>query len=120
MARELLDYYVLDTLADDIESLEQILPGVRRAAALWQSDITVEAVSRQIVVLSILRLLSDGSVAALQLTASGKELEDAEEGVPAGSLDDYWYRITTKGRMLHSGWHPPPERDTASERPPAV
>ena len=110
MSRELLDYHVLDTLADDIESLEQILPGVQRAAALWRSEITVDSVNRQDVVRSLMRLLSTGSVGLLRLAASGKELEEVEETAPVGELTNYWFRLTSNGRLLHSNWTPPPER----------
>lgn len=111
MVSELLDYYVLDTLADDIEALEQVLAGARRAAALWRSDVTPDAVTRQDVAMSLLRLLSDGSIAALGLASSGSELEELEGEATLAQFDEYWFRLTPRGRMLHAHWNPPPERE---------
>jgi hypothetical protein len=119
--RDLTDYYVLDALADDIESLEQIIPSVRLAAAMWESDLDPQCVSRALVIPALLRLLREQSVVAFQYTSSGKELQELPPGViPDGNFDDHWFGLTSAGRMLHSAWEPPPERRNLGIIPPAV
>jgi hypothetical protein len=111
MALVLLDYYVLDALADDIESLAQIMPSVERAAELWAGDVAPSDVTRQAVVTSLLRLIKECHVRTLALASSGKGLEELPERLaPSGSFDDYWFSLTSRGRLLHSGWVPPPGR----------
>jgi hypothetical protein len=111
MPRDLVDYFVLDSLADDIESLEQIIPWVTHSAEIWQTEEETKSFRREAVVASLLRLIRDRSVEALTYTSSGKELADMGEGViPQGNFDDYWFRLTPRGRMLHDAWEPPPER----------
>jgi hypothetical protein len=37
------------------------------------------------------------------------------EGVhPKGNLDDYWFGMTARGKIVHTGWNPPAERDSKS------
>lgn len=121
MSLDLIDYYVLDALADDIESLEQIVPSVRLAATMWQSELTPESISRQLVVSSLLRLLREQSISACSYSPSGKDLEELPPGViPDGNFDDHWFGLTPRGKMLHSVWDPPPERGAREITPPAV
>jgi hypothetical protein len=118
---DLIDYYVLDALADDIESLEQIVPSVRLAATMWQSEVTPKSISRQLIVSSLLRLLREESISAYCYSSSGKDLEELPPGVIAdGNFDDHWFGLTARGKMLHSAWDPPPERAAREIPPPAV
>ena len=111
MARDLAEYFILDALADDVESLEQILPAVRRAVEYWDVSEAPSAFGRDRIVGSLIRLIREESVAALVYTATDKALVDVGNGVvPSGSLDDYWFRLTGRGRVLHQSWEPPPER----------
>lgn len=122
MSLDQIDYYVLDALADDIESLEQIVPSVRLAATMWKSELKPESVNRQVVISSLLRLLRERSISAFCYSLSGKDLEELPPGVvPDGNFDDHWFGLTVRGRMLHSAWDPPPpEQQTGEITPPAV
>jgi hypothetical protein len=107
----MIDYFVLDSLADDIESLEQILPSVAHSAEFWDISQKPEEFGRDEVIASMLRLIRERDIAALVYDVQRRELVDLGEGViPDGSLDDYWFRMTTRGRMRHSAWEPPAER----------
>ncbi|SRR6266566_9689365 len=111
MPRELIDYFVLDSLADDVESLEQILPAVRRSLEHWEVPEPATAFTREHVVGALVRLVRDRSIAALTYDAKEKALVDIGEGiVPSGLLDDYWFRMTGRGRVLHQSWQPPAPR----------
>jgi len=108
--RDLIDYFVLDALADDIESLEQIVPSVQRAATLWHSPLVAETLSRANVIPPLLRLIDERLVVAYQYSESGRELEQLPSGaLPSLTFDDYWFGLTPTGRMVHSAWDPPPE-----------
>jgi hypothetical protein len=115
MARALIDYLVLDALADDFESMEQIEPDMKRALEFWCIDEPASKFSRAEIVLAITRLIRDRLVEAVALNSDGKSMSNIGEGVhPKGNLDDYWFGMTARGKIVHTGWNPPAERDSKS------
>lgn|SRR5690606_37032703 len=108
MRRELIDYVVLDALANDIESLEDILRILNSSSELGWRDLHPEEFTRAEVVPAIVRAVRDGSIMACHFSEDENALVDAGEGVlPPGSLDDLWFRLTLKGRLLLQAWEPP-------------
>lgn len=107
MNREPIHYFVLDALANDIETLDDILRILNSSSELGWRDIHPEPFTRQELIPAILRCVKEGSIAVCVF--SDGELEDAGDRVlPPGSFDDFWFRITSRGRMLLDAWNPPP------------
>jgi hypothetical protein len=107
MTRPLIDYFVLDSLADDLESLEDILRILNSDGIGWRSHHPT-AFERAEVMPVLFRAISDGLVRAAVLTADGKALEPlAERTLPAGDLDGVWFELLAPGRMVHTSWEPP-------------
>ena len=114
MKRPIIDYLVLDAVADDVESLEQIIPSLDRAIRLWVIDMRDDRFSREEVAISIARLIRERLIEAVA-TNSDLTMSPIGEGVqPGGTLDDYWFQITPRGRMVHSDWTPPDERTNST------
>jgi hypothetical protein len=110
MSHELTDYFVLDMLANDLESIEDILRMLNGPIG-WR-DLHPEAFSRGEVVAALLRCIRLGAVIACVPDKDGTSLVDAgEQIVPPGSLDIVWFRLTPRGKMLHGAWEPPSSMD---------
>jgi hypothetical protein len=115
MARPLIDYLILDSVADDIESLEQIVPSLSRAVSLWEINPPDGHFSREEVALSITRLVRDKLIEGLAPNPGESTMSPIGEGVqPRGNLDDYWFQLTGRGRIVHNDWIPPAEREKPS------
>ena len=95
MPRPALDYVVLDAVADDVESFphirDQIVPsGPSQASAL---------------VASLRGLVQERLVEACTVPTDETELVSAGEGSwPPSNVDDMWFRITGRGKMVHEAW----------------
>jgi hypothetical protein len=115
MTRPLIDYLILDSVADDVESLEQIVPSLGRAISLWEINPPGGRFSREEIALAITRLVRDKLIEVFAPNAADNTMSPIGEGVqPSGNLDDYWFQITGRGRMVHSEWVPPAERERPS------
>jgi hypothetical protein len=115
MARPLIDYLILDSVADDVESLEQIVPSLGRAISLWEINPPDGRFSRDEIALSITRLIRDKLIEAVAPNAGENSMSPIGEGVhPSGNLDDYWFQMTGRGRIVHNDWVPPAEREKPS------
>jgi hypothetical protein len=101
MSRQVIDYLVLDSIIDDIESLDHIRTAVAR---IFPSGY-LEALHR---------LVTDRLVEACILSKETPELEVAGEGVwPEGNTEDLWFRVTPRGRIVQANWKPDAEAGTA-------
>jgi hypothetical protein len=108
MQREPIDLFVLDTLANDIEALEDILRMLNSATVLGWRHAHPALFERDEVLLALLRNVKAGLVEACQYDPTAKALVGLGEQVwPAGSADDLWFRMTSRGRMVHDAWDPP-------------
>jgi len=111
MARAQIDYLILDSLADDIESLQQILSSVERAVDLWHITPSDKQFTRPEIILSLTRLVAEKLIEVVALNPDGQSMSPCGLGVqPQGNFDDYWFQLTPHGRIIHSDWTPPPER----------
>src|SRR5687768_15037925 len=105
MTRDIVDYFVLDSLTDDIESLEQIIPAVRDSVEHWEVSEAVSSFGRDRIIAAIFRLVREDKVAVLIYNDAGTELVDAGQRIiPTGSIDDFWFRMTPAGRFIHGAW----------------
>jgi hypothetical protein len=101
-----LDLFILDALADDLENLEDILRQLNSAAIGWR-HLHPEPFVRQEILPALTRLIREDLVEACVLDQSGKWLIEAgPRTLPAGSWDDPWFRLTARGRIVHSTWDP--------------
>jgi uncharacterized protein YecE (DUF72 family) len=107
MARELIDYFVLDALADDLESLEDVLRMLNGDGLGWRVHHRAPFAQEEVVP-SLFRCIQAGLVRAAVLSADGKGLEPVEErAIPATPLDEIWFELTAHGRLVHENWEPP-------------
>jgi len=107
MARPLIDYFVLDSLANDLESLEDILRLLNSDGLGWRLH-HAGPFERVEVVPALIRAIRDGLIRAAVPTADGKALEPLEHrALPTASLDDVWFELTARGRVVHASWEPP-------------
>jgi hypothetical protein len=102
MSRPLIDYLVLDALADDIASIESI------ARAIAESDLVASSDDRLRFGLAdvgeaLSRCVRDGLVQAYAV-ASGKLVALGARVLPAGDLVDHWYGLTAEGSAVHRAW----------------
>lgn len=115
MPRALIDCLILDSVADDVESLEQIVPSLSRAVSLWEINPPGGRFSREEIALSITRLVRDKLIEVVAPNPGENTMSPIGEGVqPGGSLDDYWFQMTGRGRIVHNDWVPPAEREKPS------
>jgi hypothetical protein len=107
MGRDPLDYFVLDSLANDLEALEDVLRILNSDAIGWRTH-HPEPFTKDEVVPTLCRCIRDGLVRAAVLGADGKYLEPLEDrALPTCSVDDVWFELTARGRIVHSTWEPP-------------
>ena len=102
-----LDMCVLDSLANDIESVEGILRMLNSDTDLgWAKEWGSKFV-RVDVVTALTRLVRDELVRALELRKNDGNLTELPLGfIPAFSYDDLYFAVTPRGRMVHDGWNP--------------
>lgn len=115
MRREHLpDMYVLDSLANDVENLDDILRILNSDTAVGWHKHWGRHFKREEVVQSLSRLIQAESVLVSVLTPDGKWLQELPSGaLPSASFDDAWFGITPRGRLIHTNWEPegPSESD---------
>jgi hypothetical protein len=106
--REVLpDLYVLDALANDIESLEDVLRMLNSDTVLGWHRTWGRPFQRAEIVESLARLIKEESVRAHVLTPDGKGLDPLPpRTLPSATFDDVWFEMTPHGRMRHANWEP--------------
>jgi hypothetical protein len=108
VTRSLIDYFVLDALANDLESLEDVLRILNSDGLGWRSH-HADPFTKDEVVPSLYRCLQEGLVHAAQIDSTGLALKPLpERALPAAPLDDLWFALTAHGRLVHGNWDPPP------------
>ncbi|HUG39509.1 MAG TPA: hypothetical protein VMM12_03435 [Longimicrobiales bacterium] len=113
MNRPLVDYVVLDALANDLESLEDILRILNSDTELGWRDIHPDAFGRDEVVTAILRGIQDGNISPCEYSEAKGALVDREGNtLPADvPIDDLWFRLTPRGRTILNNWDVPEAGD---------
>jgi len=74
MPRDLTDYVVLDTIADDLESIEIILNRVNNRQFGWRELHGDQEFTREEIVSSLFRLIRDGLAEACSYSDSDRAL----------------------------------------------
>ena len=101
------DMYVLDSLADDVENLEEILRSLNSDTAVGWHQRWGRHFSREEVVQSLSRLIQTDCVRASVLTENGKWLQELPSStLPPGNFDEAWFGLTPRGRLIHTNWEP--------------
>jgi hypothetical protein len=97
------DSHVLDTLADDIEDLESILRMLNSEPGGFAD--TPAGALRTGVVAALSRLVRAGEVRVCAFSgADGTLVELPDRQLPGGNYDDFYYRMTGRGRVKHEHW----------------
>lgn len=104
MARPDIDYFVLDALANDLEAVEDIVRLVNHADIGW-TDLAGGPIVRSAVLLALPRLVRDGLVQAYVYAAASPTLEELPVGaLPDVPLEDCYFGLTARGRVVHANW----------------
>ena len=107
MSREPIDFVVLDALANDLEDIEHILHLVNHDTVGWRELNGGRHYTREQIIPSLLRLVRDDLVEACSYSESERGLVGIGRAVlPTGALDDFWFVMTPRGRVVHSSWEP--------------
>lgn len=111
-----LDFFVLDALANDIESLEDTLRILNSPTELGWRDQHPGEFRSDDVVPALIRGIEAGHIEVC-LPGSDGQLRDVGSGiVPAGMIETFWFRLTSSGRAALNAWTPPPLSNRTPER----
>lgn len=112
MTREQIDFFVLDTLSNDIEALENVLDMLNSATEMGWRDQHDGPFTRQEVIPALLRGVREGNIEICVYSEEQKALVDVGEHViPAMPLETVWFRLTDRGKVVLDNWEPPPLPD---------
>jgi len=107
LTRAAVDYFVLDSIANDLESLEDVLRLLNHESIGWREFNGGKAYERVAVVAALTRCVRDGLVIVYTLGESDKALSKLPPGVlPIVSFDECWFGISEPGRLIHANWDP--------------
>ena len=98
---------VLDALADDIESLEDILRVINSDTVIGWRHLHPAPFSNTEVIPALIRAIKRSLVQALVLDSAGKELVTLEPTVVPQEMGQAWFRMLPRGRIVHTNWDPP-------------
>jgi hypothetical protein len=112
------DMYVLDTLANDVEGLDDVLRILNSDEAIGWHKRWGRRFTRDEVVQTLARLIRADQVRVSILAPDGKWLQElAPTVLPPGTFDDAWFALTPRGRMVHTNWNPTGmEEEQASDK----
>ena len=107
MSREPIDFVVLDALANDLEDIQHILEMANHHTIGWRALNAGRDYTREQIIPSLLRLVRDDLVEACSYSKPERGLVGIGRTVlPTGALDDFWFVMTPRGRVVHSSWEP--------------
>jgi len=103
-----IDYYVLDTLANDIESFDDIVRLLNHPEIGWRQENHDREFAPAEVTAALARAIKEGCVRALVVDADHTTLQALEDfALPASPFQDCYYMLTPRGSLIHSNWQPP-------------
>ena len=106
MTRPPLEYWVLDTLANDVESLTHIHELLNHPEVGWTDHHGGPIPSDTIVPVGR-KLVGERLIQAYVSPPGEIHLEEAAEGVfPDGDADAVYFGLTPQGRAIHAAWEP--------------
>ena len=104
-----MDYFVLDSLANDLEDIEHILNILNSPTEYGWRDQHPEPFTRDEIIPSLLRGIMEENIEATVYSEQERALVDAGKGVvPDIPIDEVWFRLTKRGRRVLNDWEPPP------------
>ena len=101
MSRPLIDFLVLDALANDLESFELIAETVNQHS-LTSASIEPLNFTMGEVAVALARCIRDGLVRSY-LPASGSP-EPLQERIVPAEFDSHWFGLTPEGLSTHEAW----------------
>jgi hypothetical protein len=103
--RPQIDLFVLDSLASDIESLDNVLRVLNSDTDVgWHREWGRHFV-RDEIVQSIARLIQNDLVRVYLWDEVQRGLvESAPRVLPPADFDNVWFGLTERGRMIHTNW----------------
>jgi hypothetical protein len=110
MARDKVDMFVLDSLANDIESLADVMRIINSdSPELGWRDLHPAEFSRVEVLTALKRLTRDELVSVLRYSADGATITNAPptDSFAWEEVDDLYFAMSERGRMVHRAWDPP-------------
>jgi hypothetical protein len=102
-----VDMYLLDVVADDVESLDDVLRRLNADTerAWWRArgipfgrEEVVQALSRLV--------LRDWVRVYLPDPHDGRLVEAAPTALPPSDYSNAWFKITPRGLLVHGSWQP--------------
>lgn len=98
------DHYVLDTLANDLESIEDILRMLNSTTELGWADEWGRPFNRSDIVASLARLVRGGFIRSYSTVGDAAQLSSLPEGVLPANLGEAYFGMTDSGRVAHTIW----------------
>ena len=106
MTRPLLEHFVLDTLANDVESLAHIHALLNHRDIGW-TDLHGGPIPADAIKQTVRKLVRQELIRAYVCPPGEIHLKEADEGVfPEGNADDVYFGLTPRGRAIHAAWEP--------------
>ncbi len=106
MDLEPIDYYVLDALADDYESIDLILADLNHDPPVGWQHLHGKPFTRNEVVAAILRGIDNNYIEACVISPTAGEYIVEQNIRAKRDLAGVWFRLTAKGRSTHAEWEP--------------
>jgi hypothetical protein len=102
LSRDVMDLYVLDSLANDIESFDDVIRLVNHPEIGWADEFGRRILAADVLP-SLHRLVRDGFVELLS-EVDGHLTPLPPRSLPVAPLESFWFALTPRGRILHTNW----------------
>ena len=105
-ARAVIDYFVLDALANDVESLDGVLALLNHADVGWAAEYGRHFTPQDVVPVLLREVRQDLLRVCLWSDFEGALVPAAEGVIPEEPVDRCWFMLTPRGRLLLESWSP--------------
>ena len=104
MARQPIDYFILDAISFDAEQLDDMVAFLSNPDSDWMFRFE-RPPQRLEVQAALMRLVKDGSVEVHVPDGTGDDLVECGVGVwPARPVTEMYFDMTGRGRVLYLNW----------------
>lgn len=101
------DMFVMDAMANDVESIDDLIRILNSSSDLGWTDVWGRMFTRDEVVSALMRLVRAGLVLAYAADGDKHELAPLDERVLPQSLSEAYFGLTDRGRLVHANWDAP-------------
>lgn len=101
------DNFVLDAMANDIESVDDLVRILNSDSELGWSDVWGRPFARNEVVAAVRRLVLVGLARTYTFAERGIEVTPLADGVLPSNMSDAYFGMTDRGRAAHAAWDAP-------------